>query len=411
MRVLILNRYGLESIRYADWLEGCTSLALITSTQALGNSVNARQRQEELYSEIVAFDDYLDNPEVVYAAAKLHEKYNFDRIIAMSEYDILRAARLRDLLGVPGQGVQEASLFRDKVAMKSALSRADIPTAKYAPVLSVTDILQFVHDNGFPVVVKPRFGAGSSDVFIMRNEDELVLTIKAIKELRGDQDAGLIIEECIDNELYQVDGLIFDGEVLLSWPTHRTSTLAFQDGDICTAFMLDPSSPLRMPLQNMAISAMKALPTPAVTIFHVEIFLDREGGLLLNEVAARMSGGKTDASLANAFDLNFEEWYIRSVFRDQPWRLPRVEPKAICGEVLIAPRPGILAAAPSECKLPGVTGYGLSRSVGDRLDGPSSLGDFMAWLTVEAADGESLRSVLRRSVEWAKNSIRIDSMV
>lgn len=409
MRILVLNRYGLSSIRYADWLEGCSAIVLITDAQSLSPDAELRRQQTMNFTQVVEFEDYTDNPEVTLAAMELHEKYHFDRVIAMSEYDILRAAHLRELLHIPGQGVGDALKFRDKVAMKEALGRSGLPIAEYAPVGAMVDILDFVRKHGYPIVVKPRRGAGSSGVFIIRNDGELTSSIKEMSSLRGDEDANLIVEEYIENELYQVDGLLFDGEVLLSWPSYTTSTLAFQDGDLCTAAMLDPESPLRVPLQDMAAAAMRALPSPAVTIFHIEIFSHRSRGLLLNEVAERMSGGKFDVSMARAFDVNFEEWYVRSALRESPWHLPRLDPKVLCGEILIAQRPGVLAAAPSVCNLPGVTGYGLTRSVGEQLSAPSSIGDFMAWLTVEAENGDGLELTLDQCVQWATNSIQIAS--
>ncbi|WP_457062241.1 ATP-grasp domain-containing protein [Mycobacteroides abscessus] len=409
MRVLVLNRYGLSSIRYADWLEGCSAIVLITSAQSLSPSAGLRRQQIANYTQVVEFEDYTGNPEVLCAAAELHEKYRFDRIIAMSEYDILRAAQLRELLAIPGQGVEDALKFRDKVAMKEALGRSGLPIAEYAPVNSMADILGFVRHHGYPIVVKPRRGAGSNGVFVIHNGEELASSIKEMSSIRGDENANLIVEEYIENELYQVDGVLFDGEVLLSWPSYTTSTLAFQQGDVCTASMLDADSPLRVPLQNMAAAAMRALPSPAVTIFHIEIFSHRSRGLVLNEVAERMSGGKFDVSLSRAFDVNFEEWYVRSALRESPWHLPRLDPKVLCGEILVAQRPGVLVSAPSVCNLPGVTGYGLSRSVGERLSAPSSIGEFMAWLTVESESGDGLESTLDRAVQWITDSIQISS--
>src|SRR5918998_4637834 len=136
MRVLVLNRFGLSSIRYADWLDGYSDIVVITSSRSLSNDAEIRREQTHGFAEVVEFDDYVDNPLLAYEAARLHRRYRFDRLIVMSEYDILRGARLRELLDIPGQGIQAALAFRDKVEMKRLLTLAGIPVARHKAVHS-----------------------------------------------------------------------------------------------------------------------------------------------------------------------------------------------------------------------------------------------------------------------------------
>ncbi|MDW3157596.1 hypothetical protein [Bifidobacterium longum] len=69
-------------------------------------------------SKFVYFESYDDDLALEKLVIELHGERPFDRIIALSELDILRAAKLRSLLDIPGQSYFSAFLYRDKIAMK-----------------------------------------------------------------------------------------------------------------------------------------------------------------------------------------------------------------------------------------------------------------------------------------------------
>ncbi|HEX6624683.1 MAG TPA: hypothetical protein VF064_13300, partial [Pyrinomonadaceae bacterium] len=71
-----------------------------------------------------ALDDILAVPgrggEELYleAAACVARRRRVDRVVALEEYDVLTAARLREHLGLPGMGSTVARRFQDKLAMR-----------------------------------------------------------------------------------------------------------------------------------------------------------------------------------------------------------------------------------------------------------------------------------------------------
>ncbi len=90
-------------------------------------------------------------------AVELHKKYGFSRVVYQAEQDVLRAAQIRELLGLAGQSVESALQFRDKLIMKETLlARHDvvrtilIPT--FARVVGVKSILAFIAQHDYPVV-------------------------------------------------------------------------------------------------------------------------------------------------------------------------------------------------------------------------------------------------------------------
>jgi D-alanine-D-alanine ligase-like ATP-grasp enzyme len=86
-----------------------------------------------------------------------------DRIESTIEAHTMATAAAREACTIPGTSVRTAWLCRDKPSMKDVLRAAGIPTAASAAVTSAADVHAFVADIGFPVILKPRTGAGALD--------------------------------------------------------------------------------------------------------------------------------------------------------------------------------------------------------------------------------------------------------
>ena len=70
---------------------------------------------------IEAFENYMDNVEVETKAIQLSKKYNITNVLSISEFDVVRSARLREILNCPGQLLMSAESYRNKILMKQLL--------------------------------------------------------------------------------------------------------------------------------------------------------------------------------------------------------------------------------------------------------------------------------------------------
>ena len=61
----------------------------------------------------------------------------------------------------PGTSVRTTWLCRDKPSMKEALRQAGVPTAASAAVDSAAEARAFAEREGYPLILKPRAGAGA----------------------------------------------------------------------------------------------------------------------------------------------------------------------------------------------------------------------------------------------------------
>ena len=85
-----------------------------------------------------------------------------DRLEATIEAHTLAAAQVREACTIPGTSVRTAWLCRDKPSMKQALREAGVPTAASTAARSAAEAFAFAEQVGFPLILKPRSGAGAS---------------------------------------------------------------------------------------------------------------------------------------------------------------------------------------------------------------------------------------------------------
>lgn len=358
MRYLILNRTPLSLFRFADWLGTDHEAVLLTDAAAVPADPQERSAQLAGYAQVEVIDDFHFNPLVESQALALHQERAFDRVLAVSEFDLLRAARLRELFGAPGQDVASATAFRDKLAMKRILSEAGVPVAPYAPVSNLADLLGFVEEYGFPVVVKPRRGGGSMDVHVLRDRQDIESLLAAHRDLGTDDGAQLLAEQYIEHELLHIDGIVLSGETRIMWPSTQgdSTCLDIKQGRALHSCMLDADDPLFEPARELTRRALAALPTPETTTFHAEVFLATDGRLVFNEVASRMGGGMIEDVLTLGFGAFLPEVYVRYLSGNEPLSVPAA-PEQIAGLSLFPPRAGTLVAIPEECPVPGIAAY------------------------------------------------------
>jgi formate-dependent phosphoribosylglycinamide formyltransferase (GAR transformylase) len=139
------------------------------------------------------------------------------RLEATVEAHILTAAKVRERCGIPGTSVRTAYLCRDKPAMKDALREAGIPCAASIGAETADEARAFAEAHGYPLILKPRDGAGASGT--VRIDDDAGLEA-AIVESRLDRGRSVALEEFIEGHEGFYDTLTVGGTVVHEFITH-----------------------------------------------------------------------------------------------------------------------------------------------------------------------------------------------
>ena len=143
--------------------------------------------------------------EVYRAVAFFISKYGrIDWLESNNEYWLERDALLRtDFHILSGWQAEDLGRIKYKSGMKPYYQKAGVPTARYHIVDDFEGCMAFIHEVGFPVIVKPDNGVGASHTYKLDNED-------ALRRFLNEKDAGVsfIMEEFVTAEVNSYDAII-----------------------------------------------------------------------------------------------------------------------------------------------------------------------------------------------------------
>ena len=188
-------------------------------------------------------------------------------------------------------------LIQNKYEQKKLLDEKGIPVPKYKNVSNDEDLKAF----GFPVIQKAKMGGyDGQGVQMLKSESDIKIAIKAesfIEELVDiDKELAIIVARSIEGEIrcYPVVEMLFDERV-----------------NICDSVMAPARISKEIEDKSIEISIKSIETLDGVGIFGVELFLTKNGEILVNEIAPRPhnSGHYTVESCATS---QFEQ-IIRAV--------------------------------------------------------------------------------------------------
>jgi carbamoylphosphate synthase large subunit len=140
-----------------------------------------------------------------------------DRLEATIEAHTLPAAQVRENCTIPGTSVRTAWLCRDKPSMKETLRDAGVPTAASTAADSADTVHAFADAVGYPLVLKPRSGAGALGTVRVDGRAELDAALGQL----GEQGAeSIAVEEFVEGHEGFYDTLSVDGNAVLDFVSH-----------------------------------------------------------------------------------------------------------------------------------------------------------------------------------------------
>jgi formate-dependent phosphoribosylglycinamide formyltransferase (GAR transformylase) len=239
----------------------------------------------------------------------VQDKLWVDRLEATIEAHIMATAQVREACTIPGTSVQTAWLCRDKPSMKQALREAGVPTAASAAVSSAAEARAFAERVGFPLILKPRSGAGAADT--MRADTTADLE-RALGVFGGHGVESIAVEEFIEGHEGFYDTITVSGRVALDFATHYYPNVleAMRTRWISPQFISTnriDTAPEYAELREMGGRVIAALGIET-SATHMEWFFGRNG-LKFSEIGCRPPGvGAWDLySAGNEIDV-YREW-------------------------------------------------------------------------------------------------------
>ena len=336
-------------------------------------------------ADLVVFADYTTDDRIPLVADELVDRHGLERIVVLAEADVLRAADIRARRGIPGQLPADALHFRDKTLMKRVAGAAGIAVAAHREVRSALELRDAATELGYPCVVKPPHGRGSSGVSVLDDEDALRDFLRTGPFSDQGRTAPWLVEAFQHGEQYRVDGVCRDGRVVLAAVAMYVNThLDFLGGGYMGSVMLPERSDEAKTVLALAKTVLEDALPAFDGGFHLEAFLTPDGPVF-SEVGARIGGGSIPEEVELSYGFNLVEESILAQ-REEPSRGAEVSQRGLAGQLNFSPVAGVLAAAPESFDHPNVV------------------------LSEIAAPGRSFASMTHTNAEFARAVFRAESV-
>jgi hypothetical protein len=382
-RLLLLSRKPLRERPLHQWLGAAAASTVLLTVPGAIEGCEDVARREFLDCQVVA--NYLCWS-TEWAAERAARKHGVTLIVSSSEDDVLRCARLRHRLELPGQSVQSATAYRDKLVMKRLARAAGIRVPPFSAVDRPSDLLDFVAASDGPVVVKPRREAGSIGVRVIRDAPE-------------------------------AEGFLRDGHLPAAparpgyWMVERPAQYsggnaeAVRAGSSLSSVLLDAEDPRTPVLRDLAVAVHRALPAPPFpTSFHLEAWVGPDLRPVLCEVACRTGGGGVATAYERAFGIHLSRANIRGQsgldvsFDRQPG-----DPSQYAGWIVFHRGHGRFSPPASPCPVAGAQ-LTFRMPAGEAASGPQYAGDSAADAIVCATTTGQVQDGLSELAAWWRDS-------
>ncbi|MDC8104237.1 ATP-grasp domain-containing protein [Chryseobacterium sp. PTM-20240506] len=142
----------------------------------------------------------------------LMQTRKIDAVVALDDYDVEKAALIRETFRIPGMGQTTHRYFRDKLAMRQKAKDSGINVPEFTAVFNNDEVNTFIENVPAPWVLKPRSEASASGIKKITSKEQLW---EALNEL-GEERHLFLLESFKPGDVFHVDSLTFDKEVVFT---------------------------------------------------------------------------------------------------------------------------------------------------------------------------------------------------
>lgn len=273
-----------ESLREADWPRECIDEMFFVHDD------DKKWRLEDL----------------LLGASHLARRVNLARIVPLDDFDLEKASALREHLRVPGMGETTTRYFRDKLAMRMRAKEFGQRVPAFVHILNDDAIRAFCDTVPGPWVLKPRMAAGTIGIRKVRTADELWPMIDAL----GDRASNHLLEQFVAGDVYHVDSVVNDREVLTSVVSRygRPPFDVSNAGGVFTTELVERGSADEIALQAFNREVLRALGLVR-GVSHTEFIKSGDGLYYFLETSARVGGAHIVELVEAATGMNlWSEW-------------------------------------------------------------------------------------------------------
>lgn len=230
-----------------------------------------------------------------------------DRVVALDDFDVEKAAIVREHFRIPGMGQTTARYFRDKLAMRVQARDAGIKVPVFSALFNDVEITDYLRASSPPWVIKPRAEASAAGIRKVYSFDEAWQTIHSL----GEERHLFLIEQFKPGAVYHVDALTLGGKVIFQRSSEYLNTPfeVAHGGGIFRSVTVDFNSKDAKALKKMNEQVLKAF-NMNYSASHTEVIKCHEDGeYYFLETASRVGGAHLAEMVEMSSGINlWREW-------------------------------------------------------------------------------------------------------
>ncbi|HUX45115.1 MAG TPA: ATP-grasp domain-containing protein [Terracidiphilus sp.] len=306
-----------------DFLRQCAEMGVRPTLLTVDRLRNGDWPREAL-EELVTMPEGLTQEQILNTVSWMMRGWQFDRVIALDEFDQEAAAAVREHARIPGMGVTTSAYYRDKLAMLTSASQDGFLVPKFCRVFNYDELRAYMAEVKPPWLLKPR--AEISALGIRRIEDAEELW-RALDEL-GDMQSRYVLEQIVPGEIFHVDAILNDGKVVFQAAHQygKSPTQGMREGGVFSTRTVDRKSGEWQELTKLNARLAPSMGLARGVTHAAYVKAEADGRFYFLEIAARVGGRLISDLVEVATGVNlWREW-------------AKVEVTNLRGEVYAAPK-------------------------------------------------------------------------
>ena len=264
----------------------------------------------------------------------LMRQFEIDAVVALDDFDVEKAAMIRETFRIPGMGQTTYRYFRDKLAMRQKAKDSGVSIPEFSAVFNDVKLKRFIDAVPGPWVLKPRSEASASGIKKIQNEDQLWSALNKL----GEERLHFLLESFKPGDVFHVDCLVFQGEIVFSsYSKYLTTPMEVShDGGVFRSVTLAKNSVDAMGLNTINQSVLKSFGIRNGAT-HSEFIKGKDGRFYFLETSSRIGGAHISDMIEAATGINiWKEWakLETALLRDEKYSVH--ETKNLFGGLLVA---------------------------------------------------------------------------
>lgn len=391
------REYAFESIRKAGY-----HIVLFTRLP---------ERFEGMAHELIHVETNNEH-ELLNEVINYNEKNSIDAALTLLEGYVPITAKIAKELNLKGVTEEVALNCRNKYIMRKCFEKHDLPIPKFILCNEKKQLDNAVKEvGGFPCIIKPIDGTGSTNVTKVTNMDELNNEFNKIKNTTFNSrkqklEKSVLIEELLIGNEYCIDSITINGEttILGICDYEMTEGPHFVEMGYLTPSLLSENS--KKEVEKLVKDAIKSVGI-VNGVSHCELKSTKDGFKLI-EIAGRHGGGHIAESLELSRGINHYVEYVKFLCGDEINIKPKKKDYVIM-DFIFPKTSGIVKSLPNieEIRLmPEVNEISLNLNIGDMVT--DEIQDYTSVVGYFLTNGKTSEEV-KNNAKKIKNKIVIET--